>query len=706
VTRPTPIDRRRAYLGAVIVALAGAAVAYLAVRRLSSAFPYPLDLAAALRGARVTAPATVRAALLVWAVLAVALASIAGWIRRHTRDWSVLECWVAALVVLWAETYAALLTLGPLGLYRPWILRGLLVATVLLTVGRPAPRRRRRPWTAGPWLLAAAFALTVVPIALLQVGSPVSPFMDVLGYVAPVQKIVTFQYYDPWANDPAGLWSPTRQVIGYDAFFSFLALVCGLPAHLAITAPIVPAALLQLLGVYLLVRIVAGRLAAGMATLFLLQTFLWRRTPDMRSTGLAFPLMAIGLAFLLHPRRDSPRLALGGLACGVGLTVSPLIAGVGMQVAAAAAVVGWLDFRRPLLPYVLALAGASLFAAPLVLVAFAVQLPPALLLVPVAVGVLLLVAVARAARAPRRRRLALGGAISELVIVTLPAAAMWLHASRSSELFNDNWFGYGVLLLLALGGLAVAAGDVWTRAAGLGAVIPAIALWTGVIDFAIADPRRFYGPLEMRSLASEVTPKMTAYWWPYWLAVVTGVWFAMVGRRWSVMAAAILALTLVVYPFHHVGHSLDYDGQQLSLAESWGFNLANAARGYHSGRGDRRWVLDPSFREVASILMQERAAGRLDYWTHVLLVSPSIDSVELALWTGISVDLITPQWDPRSIWNGNGRARSPEFWPQAIAKEPRYVLLQHNAPAQFPELAAYDTLYSGGYLHLFRRRGA
>src|SRR2546427_343317 len=59
----------------------------------------------------------------------------------------------------------------------------------------------RRPWPAGAWIAIGALALAVVPLFLLQLGSPVSPFMDTLPQAASPERVVTFRSYDPYHND-------------------------------------------------------------------------------------------------------------------------------------------------------------------------------------------------------------------------------------------------------------------------------------------------------------------------------------------------------------------------------------------------------------------------------------------------------------------------------------------------------------------------
>ena len=168
---------------------------------------------------------------------------------------------------------------------------------------------------------------------------------------------------------------------------------------------------------------------------------------------------------------------------------------------------------------------------------------------------------------------------------------------------------------------------------------------------------------------------MQSYWSPYWLALAAGVGFAWLGRGRARLATVLLVATLVIYPLRYIKEPLDYDGQQLSLAETWGFHLSNAARGYHSGLGDRRWVVDERWRAIGDALFAEVAAGRIAYDTHVLLVTPGVNNVEAALWTGVSMDPFTPQWSADNIWLVGTRVRPMRDLPAALAANPPYVLI-------------------------------
>lgn len=698
--------RNRRLLGTLLlVASTLVVVARLAVLRLGN-FPYPLDLAAAWAGAATTAVHTVPAMLVVWAILIVALTVLASALRRRAPELLASEAALGAVVVLWACTDVVLLVLGPRGWYRPNVLRVVLVAMVATAFaaarGRPAPARRA--WPAGAWVAALTVALVVVPLVLMQIGSPVSPFMDILALIAAVQKVVTFQRYDPFANDASGIIALGRGSVGYDAPLSFLSLVAGLPAHLGISALIVPAAVLQITALYLLGRRAYGSMAGGLATLFLLETFAWRRTMDIRGTCLTFALVSAGIA-MLAGRRSSMRTALGGLALGTAVTVNPLIGAVGMLVASIQAVVAWLDRGTPIVVSVATLGAASVFALPQVMIGLSRPVPVWSLPVVALLGLGALAGAAWLAGRdwrpwrprPYARLAAIVGTLVALVAV---------HARRRFEFMDDQWFGYEGLALLASFGFAAAAAAVARRPERrTAAAVPALTIAVGMVIYAVSSPYRFQGTLDVRSLASEITTKMAYYWSPFWMALLAGAGFAWLARGRARVPVVLLVALLVIYPFRYVPEPLDYDAAQLSLTETWGFHLANAARGYHAGLPDRRWVVDDRWRAVGDVLFAEVAAGRIGYDTHVVYVTPGINNVEMALYTGVSMDPFTPQWSADNIWLVGTRVRPMSELPAALAASPPYVLVASFDGAGYaPDGERYDRIAERPGLKLYRRR--
>jgi hypothetical protein len=225
--------------------------------------------------------------------------------------------------------------------------------------------------------------------------------------------------------------------------------------------------------------------------------------------------------------------------------------------------------------------------------------------------------------------------------------------------------------------------------------------------YAVGSPYRFAPyTLDLRSLASEITTKMAYYWSPFWLALLAGVGFAWLGRGRARLPVVLLVATLVIYPLRYVQEPLDYDASELSLAETWGFHLSNAARGYHSGLPDRHWVVDDRWRAVGDVLFAEVAAGRIAYDTHVVFVTPGVNNVEGALYTGVSMDPFTPQWSADNIWLVGTRVHSMGDLPAALAAGPPYVLIANfDGAGHDPDPAQYEELIKRPGIQLYRKRG-
>lgn len=690
------------FFGALSAALMAAALFWLSAQRMRTS-SFGFDWAAARAGIATVIADTGPAALVSWLVLGLTVGIVARWLRA-SGAYARSEAIAGALVAVWVGTYVALLALGPLGWFGPLVLRALLCG-VLVTLlvrggGTPGPPHPRP----GRLVAVLAFAMVAPAIAALQLGSPVSPFMDVLPYIASVQKIVTFHYYDAFANDAAGLWAPTRQVGGSDAFFAWVSLVTGVPAALGITSLMLALCGFQLLGIYLLGTAVGGSLTGGFATLFVLQTFVWRRTADARGTALAFALVAVGLALLLHGYRGRRpgKAALGAASLGVSVTVNPLIGALGLLVAGLTAVVEMIDRRRGFVLFATVFAGAVLLALPQVAIGLSRALPLWVPPLVACVGVAVLAAAARRTTGGRPRP-PISVWANVLAVVPLPAVALFLHARRQSEFFSDDWHEYGLLVLLGGLGLIAGAAVAWRGRRRTPATVAALALWVGIAAHAVADPLRFQGTLETRSLASEVTTKMIYYWSPYWLALAAGVLLAVLARRVGRMPALAMALVVTVYPVRQVKEYLDYDAGGLSAAESVAFDVTNTARGYFAGYPDRRWVADAHWAVVNDALRAEIAAGRIGYYTHVLHVTQST-GIEAALATGVSVDLVTPRYDPGSIWTVGGRSRGLDEVASLLAARPAYVLLEEYPVERFGGLPDYERIASAPRLQLFRLR--
>ena len=103
---------------------------------------------------------------------------------------------------------------------------------------------------------------------------------------------------------------------------------------------------------------------------------------------------------------------------------------------------------------------------------------------------------------------------------------------------------------------------------------------------------------------------------------------------------------------------------------------------------------------------QKIRIGRIAYDTHVVYVTPGVNSVEAALYTGISMDPFTPQWSADNIWLVGTRVKSMQELPAALAAKPPYVLVaDFNAAAHAPDPSQYEEMVVRPGMQLYRRRG-
>src|SRR5690348_13349843 len=128
---PAPRSTGRLVRTVLLVAVFVYVTARLAALRLGN-YPYPLDLAAAWTGIGETVRATLPPLAIVWTALALAIASLGGWLRRRAPDLLLSEAALGAVVVLWATTDVVLLVLGPTGWYRPSVLRAIFLLVVVM----------------------------------------------------------------------------------------------------------------------------------------------------------------------------------------------------------------------------------------------------------------------------------------------------------------------------------------------------------------------------------------------------------------------------------------------------------------------------------------------------------------------------------------------------------------------------------------------
>ena len=79
-------------------------------------------------------------------------------------------------------------------------------------------------------------------------------------------------------------------------------------------------------------------------------------------------------------------------------------------------------------------------------------------------------------------------------------------------------------------------------------------------------------------------------------------------------------------------------------------------------------------------------------------------TVEAALVTGVSVNLLTPSYNPQSGWTIGGRVRGLDSLPAAFEARPPYVVIDQMRQMQFPQLADYEQMVVRDYVRLYKRR--
>ncbi len=200
--------------------------------------------------------------------------------------------------------------------------------------------------------MALAYLLPVLvwgAAIVLQLASPVVPFMDVLfNHVAPVEHVRIFGSFETLTASPSPNFGPSRTLFGYVAIQSTIAVMVQLPAALAIAAFALPLTILFALAVHRLADTLFGQGTGFWSLITVPLTFVFLRIPDARATALVFPLVAWSLVLLVAPppgtRRQRQLLVMAPLAAG--LYVHPFIAGLMVLTIALLALIWPLRYAR------------------------------------------------------------------------------------------------------------------------------------------------------------------------------------------------------------------------------------------------------------------------------------------------------------------------------------------------------------------------
>jgi hypothetical protein len=662
------------------------------------------------------APVTAWAAVKVWTFWTLAAAVVAAVLLRVEPRLGRVDAVLGGFCGVWIFAWIGGSLLGPIGLWRTWSIWTLLVVG-LVWLARSWSRPVWRPLSPGGRLTVLTTVLIVPTVLLLQLGSPVPPFMDILATPAAAQRIITFGWYAPFDNDPYGYWNPSAQLPALELFYALLGIGSATSLGLlADSAAIVPMVCLLILSTYRFGRTLGGDLLGGMATLFLTATILIRVTPFMHGRATSFVLLAVGLAFFLDERKNATRLVLAGLAFGTAVASHAVMGTLAMLVASVA-VLGWFASGGvgAGLRGVGVLAGASLIGAPTVPIALATPVPYPVLPALQLAGIVLLVWSARG--------------LHDRTLPDLPAWLVWPltlavivillwqprpfmpnnHQGRFPLLVYGGGVGLALMLVLAVEGRA-ARGRV---EAALGPVTIALVIGIAIEQLSSRWHTSFSDPA-LQMAVHEWFYKID-YWYPWLLVFPTAFLAAWISRRISRRLALFAALAILSVPWRD---RIDPDAtpekpgnpdyHQHSISEAWAYQLETAKRGYWVNSRDRRWAQSADALEMIDLLRAEIAAGRITRETRIVHLAPKIilfkDNLLFAVYTGINADTyVHPDHViDRSI--AGGRIRPMAEVHARLATRPEYVAI-HGEPVTLApgELEGYTELFNKGGIRLYRR---
>ncbi|MGQ0608888.1 MAG: hypothetical protein ACT4OQ_10560 [Chloroflexota bacterium] len=668
--------RERAFRA--VISIVGTVGLFVGVQMVETG-PIGASVPAALAGAasQLSMTAVAAIAILFTSMANVAMgAAIARMILARPFD-SLGSLVLTGLAVAVLVDTAALMLLGGLGIFVWPLIVGLHLAVFAVAWYR----FRGLPTIQVPTLTGLDGVAYVLPVLVwgaaivLQLASPVVPFMDVLfNHVAPVEHARVFGSFETLTTSPSPNFGPSRTLFGFVALQSTLAVAVQLPAALAIAAYALPLTIVFALATQRLTQALFGRGAGYWAMITVPLTFVFLRIPDARATALVFPLVAWALALLVAPmagttRRQRQLMVLTPLAAG--LYVHPFIAGLVVLTIGLMTLLWPRRYARIGFP---AIVGAFLLALPQAAATLGVAAPAwsGLLAIPIAgAGVLLTDRWVTALVRVGRVALVLGG-----IGVLLVAQEV---ARFASDAVRDMAFPFPLLAFAALVGAALFGrrGEGWRIvAAGLG---------VAVIVMVVARLLPPESPL-VQSLQGEAQPKALAYWGPFLLALAAAAAChrLIAARREFGLGHVVVALYVYVaiLPVRLAPSTVAIDNyEEHRMAESVSIALRHAQDGYWVNYPDARRIVNGSQQEVLDRLETERADGRIGPDTHLLHAAESFRpwvGTPVAVFTGIYES--TASHDPeRSIHTEGGRLHDLAEFATLVEGDYDYVLLEGEA---------------------------
>ncbi|MEO8229828.1 MAG: hypothetical protein ABI628_08715 [Chloroflexota bacterium] len=660
-------------------------------------------------------PTTLPAAVLVLGASSLNLAAgaVLARLARRSAFPSFGETILAGFVGAALLDVTLLFGLGWAGWFRPPVV--VVAHLVILAVGwcaRPVLAFRLGSRTeaeaeaeAGiPWLFWAFIVIAWSGAVVLQLASPVVPFLDVLpNHVATVEHLRTFGSWTELTTTASPLYGPSRTFLGYTALLGTISTLSGVPAALAASAFILPGTLLVAVGIHRLATALGGASTGRWALLTFTLTASFARLADDRATVLVLPLVAWSLATLAERLRGDPGTLPprggDGLLLGAGLGTATLVHPVvgALAIGTVAAVVLARPGRAATIG-IPGLAAGGVLALPQLATMVGLGFPAVLGLVafPLAVGVGLLLERAGGLRAVFvvLGRIALLAAIP-VVLVLVSAGSPSVGARAVVDSLGRILVSLPLLATVTIVGLLFA-----TRAVAAPVALAAIAVGVVVAIVIVLVPGE---SLLLQAIHFEL-PKTLQYWIPVFLALTAALALDAVWNATTVpiaVRAGFVAgvLLVAVLPLRPAPIELLFLGEH-RISETLAIDLRYAEQGYWRGYPDSRRIARPDQEALLDVLRAEIAAGRLGPATPVLHVAASFEqwvATPLGVFTGVTETIISPD-AVVNIHTVGGRLRPFHDLDDALASGGyRYVVLE---PADLPG-DERDRIVAAGYGSIF-----
>jgi hypothetical protein len=652
--------------------------------------------------------------VLIASLLELAAGAAIARLARRTPFTSISDALLAAGVATVLKDLVELSILGQVGWFRAPIL-GLIDLTLIAAAWRvwPIVSTRWRPsiGALGSLSIAALIAIVWSGPILLQLASPVVPFIDVLpNHVAPAEHLRTFGAFTPLTSTQSPIYGSSRTFLGYAAVLGAVTTLSTLPAALAVAAFVLPSTVLIAVAAYRLAVAAAGPAAGSWGVLAFALTGSFARLADDRATVVVFPLVAWALAVVIERSRTGdrdgsatdaahdaaetwrlPGAVVIGLALGAAVFVHPVIGALGV---ATLGIAGLLRPERIGGLAVTATVTAAVAATPQAATMVGISLPSIMLVFALAAAVVVGIAVNRGeSRYPavlRPLRVALVIAAAAIVVVVRPAVGPLGDALGT--------FLEATALLLIAGVVGVLAGVPAART-----LVP----WAGIgVGFGFAFATQLVptnAGLLAQALRFEV-PKTIHYWIPVIAAIPAAATLAWLWRpdrinrlvgigllgAWIVVAA--LPLRLQPIDALHLGEH--------RFSESMALDLRWAASGYWTGYPDSREIVDAPRQAILDAVRTEIATGRIGPDTPILHVAHSFqqwDATPLGVFDGVTETDVSPDAED-SIHTVGGRLLHLESVPALLqSRNYPYLLLE---PAGL-DPAITDSVTAAGYTEIF-----